>query len=58
MGSSSGLGTQEAGAGSLLQALDWEEGVSQRCEARETGAQSPLRDTIALGKRVQVVQAR
>ena len=48
-------GSQEAGAGSLLQegsgrsgeklrALGWEEGVSQqRCEAREAGAESPLR---------------
>ena len=52
--SGGGAGSQEAGAGSLLQeagggssramlrALGWEEGVSQRCEAREAGAESPL----------------
>ena len=57
-------GSQEAGAGSplqeagcgrsgvVLQALGWEEGVSRQCEARETGAESRLRHTILLGRRV------
>ena len=64
------MGSQEAGAGSLLQeaggsrsgvmlrALGWEEGVSPRCEARGAGAESLLRHTIVLGRRVQTVQAR
>ena len=68
-GSGSGAGSQEAGAGSLLQeagrgrrgamlwTLGWEEGVSWRCEAREAGAESPLPHTIVLGRRVQAVQA-
>ena len=41
----------------MLRALGWEEGVSQWCEAREAGAESPLWHTIVLGRRVQVVQA-
>ena len=68
-GSSGGAGSQEAGAGSPLQevgsgrsgmmlhALGWEEGVSLQCKAREEGAESPLRHTIVLGRRVQAVQA-
>ena len=66
----SGAGSQEAGAGSLLQeasgsrsgamlgTLVWKEGVSWWCEAREAGAESPLRHTIVLGRRIQVAQAR
>ena len=64
------MGSQEAGAGSLLQeagsdrsgamlrALGWEEGVSWWCEARGAGAESLLWHTIVLGRRVQEVQAR
>ena len=64
------VGSQEAGAGSLLEeagggrsgamlrALGWEEGVSQWCEAREAGAESLLRHTIVLGRRVWAVQAQ
>ena len=69
---SGGVGSQEAGAGSLLQEagssrsgamlqpLGWEEGMSWQCEAREAGAESLLRlqHTIVLGRRVQVVQAQ
>ena len=63
------MGSQEAGAGSLLQeaggsrsgvmlrALGWEEGVSQQCEAREAGVESPLWHTAVLGRGVQAVQA-
>ena len=63
-----GAGSQEAGAGSPLQedgggrsgampwALGWEEGVSRRCEAREARAESLLRHTVVLGRRVQAVQ--
>ena len=69
-GGGGAVGSQEAGAGSPLQeagcgrsgamlwALGWEEGVSQRCKAREAGAESPLWHTIVLGRRVQEVQAR
>ena len=65
-----GVGSQEAGAGSLLQeagggrsgamlwALGWEEGVSRWCEAGEAGAESPLQHTTVLGRRIQAVQAR
>ena len=42
----------------MLRALGWEERVSWWREARETGAESPLRHTIVLGRRVQAVQAR
>ena len=42
----------------MLRALDWEEGVSWQCKAREAGAESPLPHTIVLGRRVQAVQAR
>ena len=67
--SGGGAGSQEAGAGSLLQeasssrsgvmlwALGWEEGASLRCEAREAEAQALLWHSIVLGRRVQVVQA-
>ena len=60
----SGVGSQEAGAGSLLQeassgrsgamvqALGWEEGLSQQCEAREAGVESPLWHTAVLGRGV------
>ena len=41
----------------MLRALGWEEGVSRQCEAREAGAESLLRHTIVLGRRVQAVQA-
>ena len=63
------MGSQEAGAGSLLQeagngrspvmlqALGWEEGVSWQFEARDIGVESPLWHTIVLGRRVQEVQA-
>ena len=44
-------------SGMMPQALGWEEGVSWQCEARETGAESPLQHTIELGRRVQAVQA-
>ena len=66
-GGSSGAGSQEAGTGSplqeagggrsgvMLRALGWEEGMSQWCEAREVGAESPLWHTIVLGGTVQVV---
>ena len=65
----SGAWSQEAGTGSLLQeggggrsgeilwALAWEEGVSQRCEARGAGEEFPLLHTIVLGRRLQAVQA-
>ena len=64
------MGSQEAGAGSLLQeaggsrsgvmpgALAWEEGFSWWCEAREAGVESPLQHAIVLGRRVHAVQAR
>ena len=67
-GGASGVGSQEAGSGSplqearggrngeMVQALGWEEGVSQQWEAREAGAKSPLWHTIVLGRRVQAVQ--
>ena len=43
--------------GAMLRALGWEEGVSRRCEAREAGAESPLRHTVVLGRRVQAGHA-
>ena len=46
------------GVGVMLWALDWEEGVSRWCEAREAGAESLLRHAVVLGKREQAVQAR
>ena len=64
------MGSQEAGAGSLLQeacggrsgamprTLGWEEVVPGWCEVREAGAESLLQHTIVLGRRVQAVQAR
>ena len=42
----------------MLQSLGWEKGVSQRCKAREAGAESPLHHTAVLGRSVQAVQAR
>ena len=63
-GDGGGAGSQEAGAGLppqeassgrsgvMLRALSWEEGGSRQCEARETGAESRLRHTILLGRRV------
>ena len=42
----------------MLRALDWEEGVSLWCKAREAGAESPLHHTAVLGRSVQAVQAR
>ena len=66
-GGGSGAGSHEAGAGlplqeasgsrsgTMLWALGWEEGCLG--EAREAGAESQLRHTIVLGKRVQSVQA-
>ena len=50
-------GSRQGKSGAMLPALGWEEGLSQQCEAREAGAESPLRCTIVLGRRVQVVQA-
>ena len=41
----------------MLPALGWEEGVSWRCKARETGAESPLWHTVVLRRRVQGAQA-
>ena len=69
-GGGGGVGSQEAGTGSLLReacggksgvmlrALGWEEVVPGRCEPREAGAESPLQHTVVLGRRVQAVQAR
>ena len=56
-----GLRLQEASGSrseAMLQALGWEEGVPRHYKAREAGAESLLRHTIVLGRRVQAVQAR
>ena len=56
-----GLRLQEASGGSsgaMLQALGWEEGGPRQYKAREAGAESLLRHTVVLGRRVQAVQAR
>ena len=42
----------------ILRARGWEKGVSWQCEVREAGAESPLRHTMVLGRRVEAVQAR
>ena len=41
----------------MLWTLGWEDGVSRGCRAREAGAESPLRHTLVLGRRIQAVQA-